>query len=180
MPEDDSTQSTDVVDVLRGALAAPWLRVFTVWLVSAAGTAPALFLDHWIRGGRESQGYSLGGDYDFWLVTFGVPISFVGSIVEGVYDEYLRADSVEWLLRVLLLAALLLWFRAAIRICAGRWLATSLCHLFTASFFIATGRFGSHWCVGVILTAVMIVAWFKWAGFRELRAAEADYERDGI
>jgi hypothetical protein len=180
MPEDDSTQSTDVVDVLRGALAAPWLRVFTLWLVSAAGTAPALFLDQLLHGGRESQGYSLGGDYDFWLVTFGVPISFVGSIVEGVYNEHLRADAIEWLLRVLLLAATLVWLRAAIRVCAGRWLATSLAHLFAASFFIATGRFGNLWWVGTTLTAVMIVVWFKWPGFRELRAAETDYERDGI
>jgi hypothetical protein len=173
MPEDDSTQTTDLVDVLRGALAAPWLRVLTVWLISAAGTAPALFLDKLIRVVRESQGRSLGGDYDFWMVTCFVPISFIGSIEGGVYDRYL-------LLLVLALAATLLWLRAAIRICAGRWLATSLAHLYAASFFIAAGRFGNHWWVGTILTAIMIVVWFKWPGFRELRATEADYERDGI
>jgi len=183
MPQDDSTDSTDLIDVMRGALAAPWLRVAVVWLASAAGTLLMLTvhlsslsaLEKW-RSSYEPWVWNT--DYDVGLVSFGAPVTFIGSIAE--WPDNNCHDAIRWLVLILLFAALLVWLRAAIRICAGRWFATSVCHVFAASSMIATGRMGKLWWVGVGLTAVMVLAWFRWDRFRELRASEANYERDGI
>lgn len=184
MPQDDSTESTDLIDVMRGALAAPWLRVLVVWLVSAAGTVPVLAI-HQIslmaikRWHIVYDPLEWRADYDdFWMVSLGAPVSFIGSIVE--WRWYYGPAVIEWLVILLSFAAALIWLRAAIRVCAGRWLATSVCHLFGASSTMSTGWLGAFWWIGVGLTAVMVIAWYWWDGFRELRASEADYERDGI
>lgn len=184
MPQDDSTESTDLVDIMRGAMAASWLRALAVWLVSAAGTVTILAIHQISLMAMEQWQPAFeqriwGARYDdFWLVAFGAPISFIGAIDEFWYPGV--SDATQWLVVILSSAAALIWLRAAILVCAGRWLATSLCHLFAASFTMSTGWLGALWWIGVGLTAVMVVAWYWWDGFQELRAGEADYEHDGI
>lgn len=193
MADDDSARSTDPVDVLRGAMAAPWLRVLTMWMVSAAGTAACLLI------GVLSSSMVSDSEWDaHWLTILGVPLSFIGSVNEWIQSTYHWDGDSDfahfqskfepwqysmvrvWTFRLLLIPAVLLWLRAAWQVCAGRRPVTCLCHVFATSFLLTASRLEGRWWIGVLLAAAMVVLWFSWPGFRALRAAEGEYERDGI
>lgn len=191
MPEDDSVGSTDLSDVFLRAMATPFIRPIAVWIISVAGVLPCLLIH------ALADDTSWVHEDDFWLIVLGSPLSFIGSLGQGLdgalwvnKDEYAahRASYEPWeysavrvyTLRILLPAAALLWVRAAFLVCVGRRITSGLCQLFIASFFITSGRLEHLWWVGVALSAAMVTMYWNLEFFRRIRLDEVEFERDGI
>jgi len=190
MLDDDRDRSTDLADVFRSAFATPILRPLAVWMASVAGTAACLLIPVVLWEIDFMHSWD-----DFWLVVLGAPLTLIGGVMAGVDGSWLWVRNAEfsrpssqlepweysairvWTLRLLLVPAVLLWFRAAVRVCRGRWIATSLCHLFAASFLMNSGRLEERWWVAVFLTVVMVVAFWRMKAFRHWRTAEAEFEQ---
>jgi hypothetical protein len=191
MPEDDSGRSTDLSDVFLRAMATPAIRPIAVWMISVAGVLPCLLIH------ALSDDASWVHEDNFWLIVLGPPLSFLGSLQEGLSGElWLNKDfhavhrgSYEpwqysvvraYTLRVLLPFAALLWVFAAFRVSVGRRINSSLCQLYIASFLITSGRLEHLWWVGVVLSAAMVSMYWNLDFFRRIRAADVEFERDGI
>jgi hypothetical protein len=174
MPEDDSGGSTDLSDVFLQAMATPVFRPIAVWMISVAGVFPCLMIhalsdvDGWVR------------EDDFWLIVLGPPVSLIGGLGEGMSEAWKHSLVRVWTLRVLLPLGALLWGLAAFRVCAGRRIHSSLCHLYFASFLITSGWLEHLWWVGVLLSAGMVWMYWNMKFFGRIRAEEQEFERDGI
>jgi hypothetical protein len=191
MPDEDSAGSTDLSDVFLRAMATPVIRPIAVWMISVAGVLPCLVI---LTLSNDNIGVHKD---DFWLIVLGPPLSFIGALEQGL-DGALWVNKEQWAqhrdsyepweysvmrvytLRILLPIAALLWVRAALLVCFGKRISSSLYHLFIASFLITSGRLEHLWWVGVGLSAAMVLVYCNLEIFRGMRVAEVEYDRDGI